>query len=556
MTEWFVSSAVLAAALIALHYLLRGRIGPRVQYALWLLALIRLLVPVSIGKTALSVGNLLPQKQPATQSTVQTVLPSASAPAAASPKSASVPVSSTAPVQKAVNTAQLLRSIWLTGAALVGGWFVFCNLRCRRRLRAGNQQLRPAAKDCPEIRLTGNAGSPCLFGLFPPVIYVTPDCAQDPALLRHCIAHETAHYRHGDHLWAVLRGLCLALHWFDPFVWWAAVLSRTDAELACDEAAIRLLGEDARAEYGRSLIRMTCRTHVGPFSAATTMSGRGRQLNARIRAIVKKPRTTAPVLIAVLLLAALAAGCTMTGAKPQEQPAEPSAVQQPEAEPESAPEPEPDQLPDEQLASTVEPLDMMIAAKVDYAAGADALSQDAKDSFCAYLLRNRAALGQLGLFDAEAHWTAEALSAASFCLTLYAPEQENAADELLYRSETGLVTDTRFRVFAAACGDDAPEKVREYIFQCLLSSVSPLSPLDYLEAYLDGHYDELSAAGIWDYHTVWSMMLADRSLFLTISDLPDGGERIFVLDLDTNAVTPTELMVCKSAVGAYDPVRP
>ena len=40
------------------------------------------------------------------------------------------------------------------------------------------------------------------------------------------------------------------------------------------------------------------------------------------------------------------------------------------------------------------------------------------------------------------------------------------------------------------------------------------------------------------------MMLADRSLFLTISDLPDGGEQIFVLDLDTNAVTPTELMVC------------
>lgn len=544
MTEWFVSSAVLAAALIALHYLLRGRIGPRVQYALWLLALIRLLIPVSIGKTALSVENLLPQKQPATQSTVQTVLPSASAPAAASPKSASVPVSSTAPVQKAVNTAQLLRSIWLTGAALVGGWFVFCNLRCRRRLRAGNQQLRPAAKDCPEIRLTGNAGSPCLFGLFPPVIYVTPDCAQDPALLRHCIAHETAHYRHGDHLWAVLRGLCLALHWFDPFVWWAAVLSREDAELACDEAAIRLLGEDARAEYGRSLIRMTCRTQVSPFSAATTMSGRGRQLKARIRSIAKKPRTTVPVLIAVLLLAVLAAGCTMTGAKPQEQPAEPSAVQQPGAEPESAPEPEPEQLPDEQPASTVEPLDMMIAGKLDNAAGADALSQDAKDSFCAYLLRNYDALEQLGLFVAEAHWTAEALSAASFCLTLYAPEQENAADELLYRSETGLVTDTRFRVFAAACGDDAPEKVRAYIFQCLLSSVSPLSPLDYLEAYLDGHYDELSAAGIWDYHTVWSMMLADRSLFLTISDLPDGSERIFVLDLDTNAVTPTELMVC------------
>lgn len=536
MTEWFISSAVLTAALIALHYLLRGRIGPRLQYALWLLALIRLLVPVSIGKTALSVGNLLPQKQPAAQSAVQTVRPAASGSAAASPKPASAPISdNNAPTRKTVNTAQLLRSVWLTGAALIGGWFVFCDLRCRLRLRTRSRQLRPTAKGCPEIRLAGTAASPCLFGLFPPVIYVTPDCAQDPALLRHCTAHETAHYRHGDHIWAALRGLCLALHWFDPFVWWAAILSREDAELACDEAAIRLLGEDARADYGRSLIRMTCRMQVSPFSAATTMSGRGRQLKARIRSITKKPRTTIPVLIAVLLLALLAAGCTMTGAKPQEAPA---------AEPSAAQQPEPDQFPDEQLASTVEPLDMMIAAKLDHAAGADALSQDAKDSFCAYLLRNRAALGQLGLFDAEAHWTAEALSATSFCLTLYAPAQENAADELLYRSETGLVTDTRFRIFAAACGDSAPEDVRAYIFQCLLSSVSPLTPLDYLDAYLDGHYDELSAAGIWDYSTTWSMMLADRSLFLTISGLPDGGERIFVLDLDTNTVTPTELMVC------------
>ena len=544
MTEWFVSSAVLAAVLIVLRYLLRGRVSPRLQYALWLLALIRLLIPVSIGKTALSVGNLLPREQPAAQSAVQPVLPSASVPAAAAPKPAAAPVSNAAPAHRPVNTGRLLRSIWLTGAALVGGWFVFCNLRCRRRLRAGSSLLRPAAKGCPELRITENAGSPCLFGLFPPVIYVTPDCVQDPALLRHCIAHETAHYRHGDHIWAVLRGLCLALHWFDPLVWWAAILSRTDAELACDEAAIRLLGEDARAEYGRSLIRMTCRTHVDPLSAATTMSGRGTQLKARIRSITKKPRTAIPVLIAVLLLAALAAGCTMTGAKPQEQAAEPSAVQQPEAEPETAPEPEPEQPPDEQPRPAVEPLDMMIAAKLDDAAGADALSQDAKDSFCAYLLRNRGALERLALFDADAHWSAEALSDTVFCLTLYAPEQENAADELLYRSETSLVTDTRFRVFTAACGDDAPEKVRKYIFQCLLSSVSPLSPLDYFETYLDGHYDELSTAGIWDYSTAWSMMLADRSLFLTISGLPDGGERIFVLDLDTNTVTPTELMVC------------
>ena len=195
MTEWFISSAVLTAALIALHYLLRGRIGPRLQYALWLLALIRLLVPVSVGKTALSVENLLPHTQPAAQSAVQAVPPSAPGPAApaAASQPAPISVSNAAPAQKPAGRGQILFAVWLTGAALVGGWFVFCDLRCRRRLRAESKQLRPAAKGCPEIRLAGTAASPGLFGLFPPVIYVTPDCAQDPALLRHCSAHETAH---------------------------------------------------------------------------------------------------------------------------------------------------------------------------------------------------------------------------------------------------------------------------------------------------------------------------------------------------------------------------
>ena len=40
MAEWFVSSAVLAALLIGAHYLLRGKISARLQYALWLVLLV------------------------------------------------------------------------------------------------------------------------------------------------------------------------------------------------------------------------------------------------------------------------------------------------------------------------------------------------------------------------------------------------------------------------------------------------------------------------------------------------------------------------------------
>ena len=65
MAEWFVSSAVLAALLIGAHYLLYGKISARLQYALWLVLLVRLLLPLSVGKTAVSVANLLPEAEPA-----------------------------------------------------------------------------------------------------------------------------------------------------------------------------------------------------------------------------------------------------------------------------------------------------------------------------------------------------------------------------------------------------------------------------------------------------------------------------------------------------------
>ena len=339
MAEWFVSSAVLAALLIGAHYLLYGKISARLQYTLWLVLLVRLLLPLSIGKTAVSVANLLPEAEPtAVMQTEPAAAPPAQAASTPEPAAPAAPVQTPAqPVQRpasmpaqaetgsaepeksaqkpAVSVWKIFMLVWASGAALLGLWFLFCNLRYGRQLRAGVLRAIAPKEGRPAVRLTQTALSPCLFGLFPPAIYVTMDCAQDEQLLHHCAEHEYTHYLHRDHIWAVLRGVCLALHWFNPLVWWAAALSRTDAELFCDEDTVRRLGEDARADYGRSLIRMTCRERVDPLSAATTMSGRGGQLKTRIISITKHPKTAIPVLILVLLLCAAAVGCTMTGAK-------------------------------------------------------------------------------------------------------------------------------------------------------------------------------------------------------------------------------------------------
>ena len=62
LLEVLVSSSVLILALSAMRLVLRGKISPRLQYGLWLLAAVRLLVPVSIGESRASVMNYVPEQ--------------------------------------------------------------------------------------------------------------------------------------------------------------------------------------------------------------------------------------------------------------------------------------------------------------------------------------------------------------------------------------------------------------------------------------------------------------------------------------------------------------
>ena len=61
MTVWLLSTCALIAALLLLRRALRGRIDPRLVYALWLLAAVRVLVPVSLFDLPVSVSGLMEQ---------------------------------------------------------------------------------------------------------------------------------------------------------------------------------------------------------------------------------------------------------------------------------------------------------------------------------------------------------------------------------------------------------------------------------------------------------------------------------------------------------------
>lgn len=339
--QWIVSSSVLILVVIALRYVLRGKLSLRMQYALWLLVLVRLLVPVSFGASDLSVMNAVPERAPTVQQGIYrqdivgerndapanagTVgIPAQSMSEAAPPNLVQnvTTATVTAPTVEKTDWARIAKTVWLAGAAALGLVFLAVNLRFGKKLRRSRERVEETDA-CLPVYESGETDTPCLFGVAKPSIYVTPDTRTEAETLRYALAHEQTHYRHGDNLWAVLRGVCLALHWYNPLVWWAAELSRRDAELACDEATIRRIGESERAAYGRTLIRMTCEKRPALLVTATMMTDSGKGLKERISLLVKKPKTAAYTAVAVLLIAGLSVACTFTGGRENVELAEP-----------------------------------------------------------------------------------------------------------------------------------------------------------------------------------------------------------------------------------------
>ena len=372
MIEWILTSTVLTALAIAARYALRGRIGLRLQYGLWLLVLARLLIPVSFGGAAVSVANVAGRPSAAADRVVAYVGGEVPDLAISEPD----PTLSAAEqkAQYEENLAQrqveldaaraetgtpvllgdVLLWVWIGGGAALAAVLLASNLRFARALRRSRTRLDAERKKLP-VYVTAAAETPCLFGLFRPAIYVTPEAAA------HTLAHEETHYRHGDHIWAALRCIALVLHWYNPVVWWAAALSRRDGELACDEATLARLGEGQRAAYGRTLIGLTCRKPAALLVTATTMTGGARGLKERIQLLARRPKTTLGLLIVVVLLAAAAVGCTFTGATDEPEVVLPEPTE--ETEPTETPQEEEEatlqkveDLPEETVAALAEQL--------------------------------------------------------------------------------------------------------------------------------------------------------------------------------------------------------
>lgn len=352
MKEIIITSSVLILCIMLIRVIFRGKISSRLQYALWLLVALRLIVPSSaqihmaIGSIeefrimdlveALEerFGDVTEQLEQPARFTMSFNSPFAGQMAEFMlGKDTGIP-SYTADGPTSVFLAgrigaswlDILRGIWGGGMVIVALWMIITNIIFSRRLHKDRKEFvlpeelesiccgkpsggtghgRAAKTGRIKFYTTDYLTSSCLYGLpGREAIYLTPDITEDQNKLRHVVTHEMCHRKHGDSFWSILRTILLAVYWMNPLVWVAAVLSKRDCELACDEAALLILGEEERIPYGETLLSIISgKNKLSDIACtATTMKGSGKSVKERIRFIAEKPRVLGAAVVAVLTL--------------------------------------------------------------------------------------------------------------------------------------------------------------------------------------------------------------------------------------------------------------
>lgn len=388
MIEMMVTSSVLILVIFLLRRVTRGRISMRFRYALWIVAALRLMLPVAVTDSAMSVMNFLPQgfretvadweadggwhlsgiqgakntdatdiremgggiaaeertpislaegevnlsEKEGLENTSARQQEGASDVTGAAESSGST-TARKQPVdmlESQTNGAWMHRAlllVWILGTMLVGGYMItgqirFVKILHKRRLAVNPEEIPGLFTDRLQKRrmkvyCVKGLASPCLVGRH---IYVDTGLPQERQKFIHVLAHEYCHAAQFDSFWAFLRSVLAAVYWFHPLVWAAAFAARQDSELSCDEAVIKLLGEQERFAYGRTLLYLlSCRQ--GPIDCAgtaLTMEGRKRGVKERVNMIARRNGRKKWVAAMVSIIMLLACGCAFTGSRQDE----------------------------------------------------------------------------------------------------------------------------------------------------------------------------------------------------------------------------------------------
>ena len=344
---WMLESSLLILIVLGIRRIFAGRVQYSVIQFLWVMVFLRFLIPVNLISTPYSAGNVFQsvlssvsektsEKVQQEGKDIKTEEPGKEVQFAVQEESlfiknqtAGVPAVKKSGKLEKSETVRLAEDTGAQGEekkqnilklsnilkilrASVSVFLLLCFIvsNCALTLRLKRERVFFRKKENLSVYRVAGIKSPCLYGLFRPAIYIPENLRLSGQIsndeIEQILLHEYTHYRHRDHLLSVLRMILTAVYFFDPFLLYAVSCSYKDTELFCDEAVIGRLGEENRFSYGRLLIRLAGGVRMTDFRyAMLPISGRGRELEKRIRVLGKRRHYSKKILIPLVLIAAV-----------------------------------------------------------------------------------------------------------------------------------------------------------------------------------------------------------------------------------------------------------
>lgn len=286
-----VASYVITFVLLARLVLKKA---PKIfSYALWGVVLLRLLCPLSF-ESALS---LIPvDKQPIPQDIIYSQVPKISKGMVAVDNIINPVLPIPTDIGASINPIQVWlfigEIVWILGIIVMAIYSVISYTKLKRSLATSIPLI-------DNIYLADHISTPFVLGMIRPKIYLPSSLLENEQ--GYIIRHELCHIRRLDHITRMFGFLALSVHWFNPLVWIAFVLSGKDMELSCDEAVMKSMDTDIKAEYSQSLLRFSTTKkiiHVTPLAF-----GEGDTKN-RVKNVLnyKKPKFWVVLITALLCL--------------------------------------------------------------------------------------------------------------------------------------------------------------------------------------------------------------------------------------------------------------
>lgn len=328
-------SAAITAGILLFRFILKNRISSKLQYLMWWLLILRLLMPVTpdIGlhfnlqdmllkqahqaELPAPVLDVAPASVPSTQPSYDSVTP------AVQPDTDVAPSQHVNPA-KSTDWYSIVFVVWLLGAIGFLGWLIFVKLRyyeSLQHLMAGGPRevYELYDKCCKELGvkplplwIVNKSMSPGIAFFGEPVLLVPLSLCNDESRLRFALLHELTHKKRGDHYMTLLLNILRAVYWFDPVVHFAFSELRSDMESACDSDVLAYIGHEQKRGYLTVILDMFS-YDTEPILGMSQIRSK-RMAKRRMKGAFMKNRTSPAFRAITLYIALIMSLCCFTTA--------------------------------------------------------------------------------------------------------------------------------------------------------------------------------------------------------------------------------------------------